>query len=105
MLNYLDIGKQINDLAQPPLVQFWPGKVFGENVLQLFVLLLNAAHGIVDHCADLRRMSGGGDHAPPGIFRHEEDILGCVLVDIFFKAVALGHQFVVLCLETVGDVL
>ena len=104
VLYHLEVSKQIDHIAQPPLVQLRAGKILGEDVFQLFVFLFNTAHGIVDHCADFRRMGGGGDHAPPGILRHEEDVFGCILVDIFLKTVTLSHKFIIFSLETVRDV-
>ena len=104
MLYHLEVGKQIDYIAQPPLVQLRTGKVLGENVFQLLVLFLDTAHGVVDHRADLRRMGGGGDHVPPGLLRNEEDVFRGILVDVLLKAVAFGCQFVVFCLEPVRDV-
>ena len=75
VLYHLEVGKQIDHIPQPPLVQFRASKVFGQNVLQLLVLLLNGAHGVIDYLSDLRGVGGGGNDLPSGGFGYEEDVL------------------------------
>ena len=104
VLHHLDVGKQVYHIPQAALVQLLAGKVLGQDVLETLVLLLNAAHGVVDDSADLRRVGRCGDHAPPGVLRHKEDILGGVFVLVLLEAVALIHQLLVLGLEAVGDI-
>ena len=101
VLDHLNIGEQIDHFAQPALIQFRPSKVFGQNILEPLVLFLNTVHSIIDHRADFRRMSGGGNHLPPGVLRHEKDVFGGVLVLVFLKAVTLLDQFPVLGLKAV----
>ena len=104
MLDHLDIGEEIYHLSQPPLVQLGPGEIFGQDVLEKLVLLLDTPHGLVDDGADLRRMGRCGDDRPAGILRDKEDVLGGVLVLVLLEAAALLHQLLVLRLEPVGDV-
>ena len=104
MVDHLDIGKEVNDLTEPPLIQLRTGKVFGENVFEPLVFLLNAPHGLVDDCANLRRVRSSGYDAPSCVFRYKEDILRRVFVLILFKAIALSNKLLILCLEAVRDV-
>ena len=104
LLDHLDIGKEVYHLAQPPLVQLRAGKVLGQNAAEPGVALFDAPHGLVDHQADLRGMCRRGNDAPPGIFRHEEDILGGILVLVLLEALALFHQRLVLRLEPVRNI-
>src|SRR5699024_12622314 len=96
-----DIGKEVNDLTEPPLIQLRTGKVFGENVFEPLVFLLNAPHGLVNDRADLRGVSSSGYDAPPCVFRYKEDILRRVFVLVLFKAVALSNKLLILRLEAV----
>ena len=101
MVDHLDIGKEVNDLTEPPLIQLRTGKVFREDVFEPLVFLLNAPHGLVDDRADLRRVRSSGYGAPSCVFRHKEDILRRVFVLVLFKAVALSNKLLILRLEAV----
>ena len=89
MLNHLDIGKEVNNITKPALVQFGTGKIFWQNVLQSPVLLLDTPHGLINDSADFRCVCGSSNYAPPSVFRYEENILRSVLINIFFKAITL----------------
>ena len=103
MLDHLNIGEEINHFAKAPLVQFWTGKVLGENVLETLVFFLNATHCIINHRANLRRVSGG-NRTPSCILRDKEDVFGNVFVLVFFKSIAFFDQFLLLCLEAIRNV-
>ena len=103
MIDHLNVGEEINDFTEPPLIQLRAGKVFGEDVFEPLVFLLNAAHGLVDDRADFRGMRRGRDHLPAGVLRHKEDVLG-VFVLVLLEAVAFFHQRIVLGFEAVGNV-
>ena len=105
VLDHLDIGEQIHHVAQAALIQFRPGKILGQNILEPLVFFLDGAHGVIDHRADFRGVGLGGNLAPSCPGRHEKDALGGVLVPILLEAVALVHQRLVLLLKTVGNVL
>ena len=104
VLYHLNVGKQVYHIPQAALVQLRTGEVLGQDVLEALVLLFDGPHGLVNDCADLRRVGRCGDHAPPGILRHKEDVFGCVFVLVLLETVALVYQFLVLGLEAVGDV-
>ena len=104
MLNHADVGKEVNHIAKPPLVQFRAGKILRQNVLQPLVFLFNGTHGVINRCADFLRMCFVFNVIPPRALWYEEDTLRGVLVDILLEAVALCDQLLMLLLETIGNV-
>ena len=105
LLRHLYVGEEVHDFAQAALVQLLAGEVLGEDVLELVVLRLDLAHGLVDDLAHLGGVRGGGDGLPAGALRHEEDVLRRVLVAILLEALSLVDKLLVALVELVGDVL
>ena len=52
VFDHLNVGKQIDYITQAALVQFWAGEILRQDVLEPFVFLFDAAHGVVYHRAD-----------------------------------------------------
>ena len=104
MLRYLNACEQIKHIAQAVLVQIRPGKALGQNVLEALVFFLDAAHGLIDGCANLRGVRCGSDSLPAGVFRCKEDVLGGVFVFVLLKDDSQFHQFLTLGLKSVGKV-
>ena len=104
MLDHLDIGEQIHYFAQPALVQLRPCEVFRKDILEPLVFLFDAAHGVINNRADLRRMGRNGNDAPAGVGRNKKDALGGVFVNIFLEAVAFRDKSLVFFIETVRNV-
>ena len=105
LLRHLHVGEEVHDLAQAALVQLLAGEVLGEDVLELVVLRLDLAHGLVDDLAHLGGVRGGSNGLPAGALRHEEDVLRRILVAILLEALSLVDKLLVALVELVGDVL
>lgn len=58
MLDHLDVCEEVNNITEPPLVQFMTGKVFRQDVFETLAFFLNAAHCIIDRSSSLPRPSG-----------------------------------------------
>lgn len=56
MLDHLDVCEEVNNITEPPLVQFMTGKVFRQDVFETLAFFLNAAHCIIDHSTNFRGM-------------------------------------------------
>ena len=104
MLHQLDIGKQVYRIPQATLVQRLASKVLGQNVLEPPVLLISAAHSLIDDRANLWCVDRSGNYALTGVLWHKEDVLGGVFTFILLKAITLVYQFLVLDLKAIGDV-
>ena len=104
VLYHLNVGEQVYHIPQTAFVQLLSGKVLGQDILEALVLLLKAAHGLVNDSADLRCVGRPGDHAPPCVLRHKEDILSGVFVIVLLETVALIHELLILSLETVRNI-
>ena len=103
----LDVADQVDDLAQPLLVQRRPGVVLGQYVLEHRVVPLDADHSVVDGLADGGLAGLGLELRPASLGRRPEDVLGPVLVRVLGVSalVACGVQLGVNLFEGVGDVL
>ena len=62
VLVHLDIGEQIDHIAQAALVELGACKVLGQNIFQAAVLLLDGTHSVVDSRANRGRVSRSGNN-------------------------------------------
>ena len=103
----LDVGDQVDKLAQPGLVQGGAGVVLGQHVLERQVVPLDGGHGVVHQLADDRLPRLRLEMRPAGLRRHPEDALASVFVHVFrvIPLCRLRLQPSVQLLKGVGDVL
>ena len=75
-----DVADQVDELAEPLLVEAGAGVVLGQHALERGLSRSMAHHGVVDDLADrgLRRV--GLEVRPARLLRHPEDVLGAVFV-------------------------
>ena len=101
-----DVADEVDQLAEPPLVERRPGVVARQHVLERQVVALNGGHRLIDGQADGRLLGLRPQMRPAGLGRHPEDVLGDVLVSVLGGVLApLGEHGRVALLEGVGDVL
>ena len=104
MFNHLNVGEQIDHITKAALIQFRSCKVFRENILEAFVILLNTPHRIVNDCPNLRGVSCCGDDTPASILWHKENVFCKVLINILFKTISFSNKLLIFCLEAVGNI-
>ena len=102
----LDIADEINELAEPLLVERRAGVVFGQHILEHRVVALNAGHGGIDELADRGLPRLGLEVCPACLGRHPENVLGAVLVRVLGVGALgpFGFETGVRLLEGVGYV-
>ena len=102
-----DVADQVDELAEPLLVEAGPGVVLGQHALERRVVALDRDHRVVDQRADGRLRGVGLQVRPARLLRHPEDVRGAVLVRVFGVGALrlLRFELGVLRLEGVGDVL
>ena len=102
-----DVADQVDDLAEPLLVEAGAGEVLRQHTLERGVVALDRGHRIVDQRADGRLRRARLQVLPARLLRHPEDAGGAILVRIFRIGALrlLGFKLGVLGLEGVGDVL
>ena len=105
LFGHLHVGEQVHDFAQTSLVELLACEVLRQDALELVVLGLDLAHGLVDGLADLGRVRGRCDGLPAGALGNEEDVLTRVFVAVLLEALSLLNEFLVFLVELVGDVL
>ena len=103
----LDVADEVDDLAEPPLVQGRTRVVPGQHALERGVVALDCAHRGVNYLADGGLPGLGLEVGPSRIDRHPEDVLGAVLIRMLWvgSLVNLVLESGVGLLEGVGDVL
>jgi len=104
MLDHLNVREKVNHFAKTPLVQLRTGKILRKNILEAFVLFLDAEHCSINHRANFRSVSGSRNRAPSCICRDKEDVFGGVFVMVFFKSVTFFNQLLILRLEAIRNV-
>ena len=103
----LDIADEVNQLAEPLLVERWAGIVLGQHTLERRVVALDASHRVVYELAD-GWLAGLRLQVRPACFgRYPENVLRAVFVGVLRVRTArlLRYELRVLLLERVGDVL
>ena len=106
LVTQADITDQINELAEPLLVEARVGVVLGKHAFERGVIALDGEHGVVDCLADGRLLGFGFELGPARLFGHPKNVDGPVLVRVF-RVGALGSlsfQLRVLLFEGVRDV-
>ena len=98
------VGKNIDHIAQHPLIKVGAGVVLGKHILQCFILRLNRSHGRINDSADLRGMGGGGNGTPSCFFRDKEYILHSISITVILEAIALIHKFLITLIKGCGNV-
>jgi hypothetical protein len=103
----LDVGHEIDKLAEPLLVERGAGVIAGEHALERGVVALDAGHRVVYELTDRRLLGLHLELRPAGFGRHPENIQCAVLVRILGIGALrpLGLEPRVVLLEGVGDVL
>ena len=102
----LDVADEVDQLAEPPLVERLPGVVPREHVLERRIVALNGGHRLIDGQADSRLPRLRPQMRPTSLRRHPEDVLGDVFVPVLGRVLApLGEHGLAAFLEGVGDVL
>ena len=87
-----DRADQVDQFAEPLLVERRPGVVLGEHALERRVVLLDRDHRVVDQLADRRLLGVRLEVRPAGLLRHPEDVLGRVLVAVLGVGVLVGRE-------------
>ena len=106
MIRHTNVGKEIDHIAQPPLIQLRTCEVLRENILQPAVRLFNSAHGVVNRRADLLGVRRIRNVLPVRILRNEKDTpLGGVFVDILLKALSFVHKLLMSFIKSIRNVL
>ena len=106
LVAHLDVADEVDQLAEPPLVEGGPGIVMRQHVLEGRVVALDRRHRLIDGQADGRLLRLRLELFPTGFRRDPEDVLGDVLVPILRGLFPqLGEYRRVALLEGVGDVL
>ena len=75
-----DVADQVDDLAEPLLVEAGAGVVLGQHALERGVVALDGGHRVVDERADRRLRRARLQVRPARLLRHPEDAGGAVLV-------------------------
>ena len=105
LVAHLDVADEVDELAEPLLVEGGAGVVFGQHLLERRVVALDAGHGDVDELADGRLARLGLQMRPAGLRRHPEDVLGDVFVAVLgCLGAPFGQNRRMALLEGVGDV-
>ena len=89
------VREDVHDITQHPLIEIGATLVLRKDVLQRLVLSFDSSHGVIDDRANLRRVSGCGNGAPPRLLRYEEHILHRVCVAVILEAVAFIYEFLI----------
>jgi len=102
-----DVADQVDELAEPLLVEAGVGIVLWQHALERGVVAFDGEHGVVHDLADSRLFGIGLQVRPAGFLRHPEDVDRPVLVRVFRVGpmCPFGLELGVLLLEGVGDVL
>ena len=103
-----DVADQVDELAEPLLVEAGAGVVLGQHALERRVVALDGDHRVVDELADRGLRGVGLEVRPAGLLRHPEDVGGAVFVGVFGVGalrLAAASSSACLRLEGVGDVL
>ena len=102
-----DGADQVDQFAQPLLVERRPGVVLGQDAFEPGVVALDGDHRLIDQLADGRLLGLVLEMRPAGLLRHPEDVFGPVFVGVFGIGpfVLGGQKPLVHLLERVGDVL
>jgi len=74
-----DRADQVDQLAEPVLVERRPCIVFRQHVLESWIVAFDREHRLVDQLADRRLGRVVLQELPAGLFRHPEDVLCLVL--------------------------
>ena len=103
----LDVADEVDELAEACLVERGARVVLGEHALERGVVALDAGHRVIHELADGGLLGLRFQVRPARLGRHPEDAQRAVLVRVFGVGAArlLGHEFGVLLLEGVRDVL
>ena len=105
LVTHLDVADEVDELAQPLLVEGGAGVVLGQHVLERGVVALDAGHGAVHELADGGLARLGLQMSPAGLRRHPEDVLGDVLVAVLGSfGSPFGQNRRMALLEGIGDV-
>ena len=103
-----EVGEQLDDLAEPRLVQFRPGVVLGQDALEARVLGFEVEHRLVDQRADRRVRARGValEEVPSSARRRPEDVVGDIEVALVGEIALLrvGKGLLAPLLEAVGYV-
>ena len=103
---HLDIADQVDQLAEPLLVQRRTGVVPRQHVLEHRVVVLDGGHRLIDGQADGRLPRLGLQMRPAGLGWHPEDVLSRVFVLVLSGVCApLGKHCGMPFFESVRDVL
>ena len=78
-----DVADQINELAEPLLVEARVGIVLGKHALERGVVTLDGEHGVVDDLADSRLLGFGFELGPARLSGHPKYVDGPVLIGVF----------------------
>jgi len=107
LVAHLDVADQVDELAEPRLVERGARVVLGQHTLERRVVALDAGHRVVDELADRGLLRLRLQVRPACLGRHPEDGERTVLVRVFGIGTLrlLGDELGVLLLEGVGDVL
>ena len=107
LLAQADVADQVDELAQPLLVEPRVGVVLGQHAFERRVVALDGEHRLVHGLADGGLLGVGLQVRPAGFLGHPEDVDRSVLVGIFRVGPLgpFGVEFGVLLLEGIGDVL
>ena len=104
-----DRANQINQFAQPLLVQGRTGVVLRQCALQTRIVALDGLHGIVDQLADRGLFGAILEFLPASFLGHPEDVFGPVFIGIFGIGTLIvpnaGDQLRMMLFEGIRDVL
>ena len=107
LIAYRDVTDEVDNLAEPLLVERGAGVVLGEHALERRVVALYAGHRLVDKLADGGLPGLGLEMCPARLGRHPEDVVGAVFIRVF-RISALLFPFTfedgVLLLEGIRDI-
>ena len=78
----LDVADEVDELAEPQLVERGAGVVLGQHAFEGGVVALDAGHGVVDELADGGLLRLGLEVRPARFGRHPEDVERPVLVRV-----------------------
>ena len=98
------VCEDVHDITQHSLIEIRAGIVLRKDILKCLVLGFDSPHSIIDNRADLRRMGSGGNGAPPGILRHEENILHRIGITVILEPIAFLYKFLIPFSLFVGDI-
>ena len=78
-----DCADEVDEFAEPILVECGTSTVFRQNAFQTRVVSLNRDHRVIDDLSDRRLLSAVLEIAPSRRWRDPENVFGLVLVRIF----------------------